>query len=208
MLIFIDESGDPGLKIEAGSSKYFVIVLVAFDDHDEALAADDRISLLRIDQGFPAKFEFHFNKMKPAYRRLFLEAVAVYDFFYFGIVIDKAKLRQVEFRFKESLYKYACGLLLEYAKPLLDDAIVVVDGSESKSFRHELKSYLVRRLKDNSGKCFIKSVRVHDSTTNNLLQLADMVVGALARFYSDKKDAREYRRLVVHREVYVHFWPK
>ena len=47
MLIFIDESGDPGLKIDAGSSRYFVIALVAFDDHDEALAVDDRISLLR-----------------------------------------------------------------------------------------------------------------------------------------------------------------
>ena len=208
MLIFIDESGDPGLKIEAGSSKHFAIVLVAFDDHGDALAADERISLLRKEQGFPAKFEFHFNKMKPAYRRLFLESVASYNFFYFGVVIDKAKLREREFQFKESIYKYACGLLLEYAKPRLSNAIVVVDGSESKSFRHELKSYLVRRLKDNSDKCFIKNVRIHDSTTNNLLQLADMVVGAIARFYSGKKDSREYRRLIVHREIYVHFWPK
>ena len=208
MLIFIDESGDPGLKVEAGSSKYFVIALVAFEDHDEALAADDRISLLRKEHGFPAKFEFHFNKMKPAYRRMFLEAVAPYNFFYFGVVMDKVKLREGELQFEESIYKYACGLLLEDAKPLLSSAIVVVDGSESKSFRHELKSYLVRRLKDDSGKSFIKDIRVHNSTTNNLLQLADMVVGALARFHSDKKDSREYRKLIAHRELYVQFWPK
>ena len=205
MLIFIDESGDPGLKIEAGSSKYFIVALVAFEDHDEALAADDRISLLRKVQKFPAKFEFHFNKMKPAYRRLFLEAVAPYNFFYFGIVIDKAKLTE---SFKESIFKYACGLLLEDAKPRLNDAIVVVDGSESKRFRHELKSYLVRRLKDDSDKCFIKNVRVHDSKTNNLLQLADMVVGAVARSFSEKKDSREYRSLIAHREMNVEVWPK
>jgi len=30
MLIFIDESGDSGLKINAGSSKYFTLALVAF----------------------------------------------------------------------------------------------------------------------------------------------------------------------------------
>ncbi len=53
MLVFIDESGDPGLNIEGGSSKYFIVALVAFDDHDEALAADDRISGLRKEQGFP-----------------------------------------------------------------------------------------------------------------------------------------------------------
>jgi len=61
MLIFIDESGDSGLKINAGSSKYFTLVLVAFQDHDEAIAVDDRISLLRKQHGLPDNFEFHFN---------------------------------------------------------------------------------------------------------------------------------------------------
>jgi hypothetical protein len=208
MLVFIDESGDPGLKIGAGSSKYFVVALVAFEDSDEALAADDRISMLRKEQGLPDNFEFHFNKMNAAYRRVFLETVVPYNFFYFGVVMDKAQLIEREFQLKESIYKYACGLLLEDAKPWLSDAIVFVDGSESKRFRHELKSYLVRRLKDDSGKCHIKKVRVHDSTTNNLLQLADMVVGSVARFFSGKKDSREYRRLIAHRERNVEVWPK
>lgn len=208
MLIFIDESGDPGLNIEAGSSKNFIVALVAFEDHNEALAADDRISLLRKEQGFPASFEFHFNKMKPAYRRMFLEAIASYDFFYCAVVMDKSKLTERHVQFKESIHKYACGLLLEDVKARLNNAIVVVDGSESKRFRHELKSYLIRRLKHDSGKCFIKNVRVHDSTTNNLLQLADMVVGSVARSYSGKKDSREYRSLIAHREMNVEVWPK
>lgn len=208
MLIFIDESGDPGLKIDAGSSKYFVIALVGFENHEEASAVDDRISLLRNEQGFPDNFEFHFNKLKTAYRRLFLEAVAPYDFFYFGVVIDKAQLIGREFQFKETIHTHACGLLLEDAKPRLNRAIVVVDGTESKRFRQELKSYLVRRLKDDSGKCFIKNVRIHNSTTNNLLQLADVIVGAVARSFSGKKDSREYRSLIAHREENVRIWPK
>ena len=61
MLMFIDESGDPGLKVGSGSSKYFIVALVAFEDHDEALAADDRIDLLRREIGLSEKFEFHFN---------------------------------------------------------------------------------------------------------------------------------------------------
>lgn len=116
MLIFIDESGDSGLKIHAGSSKYFVIALVGFEDHDEASAVDDRISLLRKEQRVPNNFEFHFNKLKPAYRRTFLEAVARYNFFYFAVVMDKANLAGREFHFNESLYKYACGLIFEEAK--------------------------------------------------------------------------------------------
>ena len=36
MLVFIDESGDTGRKLEKGSSKFFVVALVIFEDHDEA----------------------------------------------------------------------------------------------------------------------------------------------------------------------------
>ena len=208
MLIFIDESGDPGLRIEAGSSKYFIVALVGFDDRDEALAVDDRISQLRQERGFPAEFEFHFAKIKPAYRRMFLKAVAPYNFFYFGIVIDKTKLTRREFQVKQSFYKFACGLIFEYAKPYLSNAIVVIDETGSIDFRRELKTYLVRRLKNDSGKCFIKKVKTESSTKSNFLQLADMVVGAIARSYSGKRDSGECRDLIAHREICVHFWSK
>jgi hypothetical protein len=208
MLVFIDDSGDSGLKIHAGSSKYFIIALVGFEDHDEALAVDDRISQLRKEQRVPDNFEFHFNKLKTGHRRTFLEAVARYSFFFFAVVIDKTNVAGREFQFNESLYKYACGLIFEKAKPCLSNAIVVTDESGSKNFKSELKRYLVRRLKDDSGNCFIKKVRTQDSSKNNLVQLADMVAGAVARSFSGKKDGREYRSLIAHREMNVEVWPK
>ena len=36
MLIFLDDSGDPGFKVKKGSSPCFVIALAIFDDHLEA----------------------------------------------------------------------------------------------------------------------------------------------------------------------------
>ena len=208
MLLFIDESGDSGLKIHAGSSKYFIIALVAFENHEEALAVDERISLLRKEQRVPDNFEFHFNKLKSGHRRAFLEAVARHRFFYSAVVVDKTNLGGFESQFNESLYKYACGLIFEKAKPRLSDAIVVTDENGSKNFKSELKRYLVRRLKDDSGKCFIKKVRTQDSRKNNLVQLADMIAGAVARSFSGKKDSLEYRSLIVHREMNVEVWPK
>ena len=208
MLIFIDESGDSGLKINAGSSRYFVVALVGFADRDEAIALDDRISLLRKEQRVPDDFEFHFNKLKPGYRIGFLEAVARYDFFYVAVVMDKTNLSGRDIHLNESLYKYACGLIFEEAKPRLDNAIVVIDESGSKNFKSELKRYLVRRLKDETGKCFIKKVTTQDSRKHNLIQLADMIAGAVARSFSGKKDAREYRTLIAHREMNVEVWPK
>lgn len=75
MLVFIDESGDAGLKVDGGSSRYFIVTLVAFEDHQEAQAADDRIDLLRREIGVSDRFEFHFNKMKPNQRKQFLSAI-------------------------------------------------------------------------------------------------------------------------------------
>ena len=209
MLVFIDESGDPGLKLESGSTDYFIVTLVAFEENEEALATDQRIQLLKRELNFPPDFEFHFNKVKGAYREAFLSAVAGFGWFYFSIVINKRKLTGAGFKFKESFYKYACGLVFENAKPHLDNATVVIDGSGSREFRRELGTYLRKRINDKKGDSrFIGKIKVQNSKSNNLLQLADMVCGAVARSYTQKEDARTYRRLIAHREIYVQFWPK
>jgi hypothetical protein len=209
MLVFIDESGDPGLKLESGSTDYFIVTLVAFEENEEALATDQRIQLLKRELNFPPEFEFHFNKVKGAYRETFLAAVAGFSWFYFSNVINKRKLTGPGFKFKESFYKYACGLVFENAKPYLDNATVVIDGSGSREFRRELGTYLRKRINDKKGDSrFIGKIKLQDSQSNNLLQLADMVCGAVARSYSQKDDAKTYRRLIAHREIYVQFWPK
>ena len=209
MLVFIDESGDAGLKLDSGSTEFFIVTLVAFEDNDEALGTDQRIQLLKRELGFPAEFEFHFNKVKRNFREAFLSAVAGFDWFYFSIVINKRKLTGPGFKFKESFYKYACGLVFENAKPYLDNATVIIDGSGSREFRRELGTYLRKRVNDTKGDSrYIGKIKVQDSESNNLLQLADMVCGAVARNYSQKDDAQIYRRLIAHREIYVQFWPK
>ena len=209
MLVFIDESGDAGLKLDSGSTEFFIVTMVAFEENEEALATDQRIKLLKHELGFPAEFEFHFNKIKGSYREAFLSAVAGFNWFYFSIVINKRKLTGPGFQFKESFYKYACGLVFENAKPYLDNATVIIDGSGSREFRRELGTYLRKRINDRkSDSRFIGKIKVQDSQSNNLLQLADMVCGAVARNYSQKNDAKKYRALISHREIYVQFWPK
>lgn len=207
MLVFIDESGDAGLKLDKGSSKYFVVVLVAFEDNADAQATDSKIETLRPRLGIGNR-EFHFNSLSASHRKRFLAAVAQCNFFYFAIVINKQKLTGKGFRYKESFYKYTCGLVFENAKPYLNNATVVIDGSGTKDFRKQLGAYLRKRVSDDSGRCLVKKVKMQDSHGNNLLQLADMVSGAVARSYTRKPDARDCRNLIKHREIYVQFWPK
>ncbi|MBI2315295.1 DUF3800 domain-containing protein [Candidatus Daviesbacteria bacterium] len=37
MLVFIDDSGDPGFKLDKGSTSHFIIACVIFEDDLEAL---------------------------------------------------------------------------------------------------------------------------------------------------------------------------
>lgn len=209
MLVFLDESGDPGMKLAGGSSDLFIVTLVIFNDNEEAQATDDRIRLLRRELGVNEIFEFKFNKMNRGLREAFLKTVSGFNFFYYGIVLNKAQLHGPGFQFKQSFYKFTCSLVFENAKPHLSDATVVIDGSGSREFRLQLNTYLRRKINDRSSPPrHIRKVKMQDSHKNNLLQLADVVCGAIARSHSDKSDAKFYRQLIAHREIYVQVWPK
>ena len=54
----------------------------------------------------------------------------------------------------------------------------------------------------------IRKIRLKDSASNNLLQLADMICDAVARSFKDAADASHYRELISCREKNVEVWPK
>ena len=89
MLAFVDESGDPGRKIGKGSSLFFSVACVTFDENDEALACDQRITLLRRELRLPDGYEFHFFSNSRRVREAFLKAVAPYSFFYHAFSLNK-----------------------------------------------------------------------------------------------------------------------
>lgn len=208
MLVFIDESGDPGLKFDQGSSEYFAVSLIVFEDTEEATACDQRVGLLRRELGWKTDSEFHFHRNSHRVREAFLKAVQPYSFFYYGIVINKSKLFGDGFKNKESFYKYTCRLVFENAKEKLRDATVVIDRSGSTDFRNQLRTYLRRHVNDGHNH-FIKKVKMQDSSGNNLLQLADYVAGVIHRSVQQKKNkADDFRKIIAHREIYVQIWPR
>lgn len=208
MLVFIDESGDTGLKIEKGATKFFTIAMVIFAENDDATACDQRIDLLRKELRLDENFEFHFKKNSDYVRETFLRAILPYQFFYYGIVINKAKLFGEGFKNKESFYKYACGLLFENAKDKIENATVVIDESGRQLFKYQLAKYLRGKINKN-GKRKIKKVKMQDSKRNNLLQLADMVSGAINRSLGgNKKNKNFFREIIKAREIFVQIWPK
>jgi len=207
MLVFIDESGDPGMQGKDGSSQVFVVTAVTFEDRDEAQACDDRVTALRAEMHKPEHFEFHFNSCCRDIRLQFLRETAKFQFFYMSFVFNKSRLYGEGFKYKNSFYKYAVNLLFENLKPYLSNAIVVFDRCGNREFQRELKKYLGRRVNEKDK--LIHKIKTNESCSNNLLQLADMVCGAAARYLKKSKaDHLEYRKIIAHRELMLRIWPR
>lgn len=205
MLVFADESGDPGLKVTQGSSLYFVVALVVFEDEEESKSVEQRLQLLRHELHIDAHFEFKFNKCSRDLRLAFFRAVAPYNFFYYGIVIDKSGIYGEGFKVKESFYKYVTQLVFLNAREHLERALVYIDASGNRDFRREINSYLRRKI--NLGKQHIKRVGFLNSANSSLIQLADMVAGAINRSKGNKPDAEDYIKVIRHREAHLQVWP-
>lgn len=208
MLVFIDESGDPGMKKRSGTSEYFIVTAVIFKDAQEAELCQMEIEKYRESLGKDPWFEFRFNKCCDDFRRGFLEIAGRRTFFYYSLVLNKSKLWHQGFRDKNSLYKYTVKLVFQNAKPLLTNATVIIDRCGDREFRNQLAKYLKGRMNE-PGNTLIRKVKMEASHSNPLLQLADMVCGAVARSYK-QGDLNEnaFRGLIRHRESRVQLWPK
>ena len=192
VLVFIDESGDPGFKIQRGSTPAFTAALVAFQDVEQArlsqAAIEATATRLRV---FP---EFKFSKCRPEVRDAFFAAVLPYDFCVRAIVVRKDKIYSPHLRTdKEGFYSFFVKSMLKYDGGLLSQAQVVIDGSGDREFKREIGAYF--RLHLGAGR--VKAIRFANSRSDPLVQLADMCVGAIARSYkADRADALRWRGMI------------
>jgi Protein of unknown function (DUF3800) len=208
----MDESGDSGFKFDCGSSRYFVITAVIFAENFSADACDRSIDCLRQKLGFVSRREFHFSECPDKIREEFFRCVAAEDFLYHAFVINKQCLYPGanNFRDGKSFYQFAVSIVCENARSLLQDAKIVIDKNGDRAFKRELESRMKKQMVDGNGNCLIRKVAMEASHSNNLVQLADMVCGAVARSFNTNDDAQKdrFRKLIKRREKRVQFWPK
>ena len=210
MRVFVDEHGDTGLKMTQGSSKFMVVALVIFRDEDSAGKANERIARLREEINKPAGFEFHFKENSHAIREAFFRAIAPLEFRYTGLIADKARLQNAGYTFREAFYRDACGEVFDHAAPLLQNAIVKIDRSGGLKFRQELASFLKKRLNEtDQAPPRIREVIVPISKNDSLLQMADMICGAIARSCrAERQNDDTFRKIIAQREIPLRPWPE
>lgn len=189
MLVYIDESGDAGFKIDRGSSPVFVAAMVIFDSAEAATATRDLIA--RSAARAAHRGEFKFSKSRDEVRDLFFDAVRNGPFRVRCIVVEKAVIHSTALRSdKENFYAFFVKQMLRHDNGRLTNARVIIDGSGDREFRQELSSAIRKRVREGA----VRDCRFSDSRTDPLIQLADMCAGAVARSYRvDRKDRRRWR---------------
>ena len=192
MLVFIDESGDPGFKLARGSTAVFVAVLVAFNEVDEARACHAAIDAVAARLRIAG--EFKFSKSRSEVRDAFFKAILNFDFRVRAIVVQKERIYSPHLRTgKEAFYSFFVKSMLHFDGGLLNDASIVIDGSGDRAFKRELGTYLRRHL----GATKLKKLSFSNSANDRLVQLADMCTGAIARSYrADRSDAYQWRDML------------
>jgi hypothetical protein len=129
MLIFIDDSGDPGFKLKKGSSAVFVIVMVIFKDNLVAEETALCIKKLKRELGFRDEYEFKFNKCSRDLRMKFLQSIRKYNFDIRAIVVIKEKIFSQTLRgSKDKFYNFIVrNLLSHYEDKFFDKATVKIE---------------------------------------------------------------------------------
>jgi hypothetical protein len=185
MHLFLDESGDTGFKFRRGSTLVFVIALVVVDD---PTPLDQAVERLRQQYTLPSRDEFKFSETADRLKERFFRGIQGHNFHIRAIVIDKTMIYSERLREKHWFYNYVTKLVLKHDDGLIYEATLVVDKRlPGIANRQDFNTYLRREL--NSGHRRIKEIKHRDSARENLLQVADMVVGAIHRQYGPKQDA-------------------
>ncbi len=200
-MVFIDDSGDPGFKIDKGSSLVFVIACVIFDDDLEAEKTAVAIKELKRGLKFPDSVEFKFSKSSREVREKFLHTVNSYKFKVRCLVIKKELIHSQKLREnKNSFYSYAVKLLLEHNGGSILDAKIRIDGSGDRAFRKSFTTYLRKQLNSDQKKV-MRDCRLVDSKSNALIQMVDMIAGSVRRSYEPGKDDRAIYKKIVAKHI-------
>ena len=173
-----DESGDVSFAFGKGASRYFVVAAIATPDPD---SLRQRLADLRRSSALPHDYEFKFNTLSSrVLRRRTFEALAGAEFEAWAVVVDKTTLPD-PFRVLRGLdfYVYFVTELIQLIPAgARDGATLILDefGSAAR-LRAELRRFMQARGIPRH----FKRVLTKRSRSESLIQIADLVAGAILR---------------------------
>lgn len=177
--LYLDSSGDFGLKFGRGSSSHVSLVVARLSN---PVAFTSSMVVLRRREGLPNHYEFHYAKIRPATRAAYFVELARLGFEAWGVCVDKRTLPN-EYRRCHS-DELLCRLAGEVAARIPEDVIagatlVVDDKQERTKASQAVRVAVSRVLEGRQMKKRLGGARGLPAHRSDGLQLADMLAGAL-----------------------------
>jgi len=172
-----DESGDVSFAFDKGASRFFVVAVIATPAPDELRQL---LAKLKTEASLPSQFEFKFSHLSKTLRKRTLDALAQAKFEGWAIVVDKPNLSdafKVMRRYEFYLF-FVTELLRQIPSEKREGATLILDeyGSAEQLYT-ELKRYMKAREIPRH----FKRIQIRRSKSEPLIQVADIVAGALLR---------------------------
>ncbi|HQU35248.1 MAG TPA: DUF3800 domain-containing protein [Anaerolineales bacterium] len=197
-----DEAGDVSLSFNKGASRYFVPAFISTQFPDDLRQT---LSNLRQTLDLRETHEFKFHKMASAeVRNQVFSALAHAKFDAWALIVDKTRLPKI-FETTESIEIYThfiTELLDIIPAELQKGATLILDEfGSTPDLRTELRRAMVKRRMPR----LFKRVIVRSSHRESLIQVADLVAGAVMRRDSQNDSeafdmiSRKIKRLELYR---------
>jgi len=192
MIIAIDDAGDPGFKLGRGSTEYFAIAAVFFDDDLDAEEVALKIKRLRRHLNWNPLHEFKFRKTSAGIKKQFFSMLKPLSFRTVVVLINKNTI--VDKNVRENPSKFYNTAILEAIKACgsLHRTHIYIDGEKGNDYRRRTKTFFRQHLSKDA----IKDLTYKDSKEDNLIQLADMIAGAALHSVEKREDATIYISLI------------
>lgn len=204
---FIDESGNHSLNTEKeGTSKYFIVlaIVVRAEILDEL---KKEIELLR--RKYFQNSEIKSNKLTNANRERIFNDLSEIDFKFYAVAVNKESINKISgLQYHKSFIKFANNRLYKSLLNNFPDIAIRADAHGSDEFVESFKKYISDKntldlFSDNK-------LEVISSKDDILIQLADLLVGTLAKLYEnkfDEEDKKKFINFLKIRKTRIDEWP-
>ena len=197
MLVFIDDSGDPGFKLTQGSTRHFVIACCVFNSPESAESVANDIRSFKSNIGWTHKSELKFSQTKKDINLSFIDQFCSKDFFVRAIMVDKILVRSgFLINNHDHFFNYAISQVLSRSNGTIENANIKIDGKGGREYRNAMETYL-RSQANSRDLAVIKDVKFVTSKGDQLIQLADMVAGCVRRSFDESRsDSQSFKRAI------------
>lgn len=208
---FIDESGNHDLDTaKSSASDYFIVLAIIVKDKD-LLAVEKRVEAVKAKHFQKGEMKSNGIKDKDGHSRRIriLNDINNIGFRFYAIAVNKSAVdRDSGLQYKKSFIKFVNGLLYRQLFGNFQDIVCYGDAHGGAEFINSFKLYVDKNHKPD---LFWKShIEVVDSKSNVLVQLADFIVGTIAKVYEGKKNpalSEAYIALLKSKAIRVDEWP-